>query len=391
MASPPRLLLGPRRYTCQLKRTHGKEYCLDQCPMLVSAGPYNYVRVESPADLPPADERTIDVAILDMNHGWPNLGHDSIVHAIQDAACDLAPVLEPTGLRIRALSFEVRRRHMIPEAPGGRFAIYVGTGGPGHIDPHQNDGRAEGAQGLREDPAWEPPLFALFDRIRDSPDAALIAVCHSFGVMCRWSDVAEAVLRPAAKGGKSAGILENVLTDEAMQHPWFRQFADELPDHRRLRIVDHRLYDLVAPPGPLAVGAVAIGHETRGVGGPKGEALTMVEWARDSGGVMPRIFAVNHHPEIVDRSRQMLVLRQKLERGEVTREWFDDRARVLTETYPDDDADYRLHITSDYTLMGPLRYQLYRQVRLRAAALGVSLPLHEDELLLTPQARPAGV
>ena len=82
-----------------------------------------------------------------MNHGWPNLGHDSIVHAVQDAACDLAPVLEPDGLRIRAVSFEVRQHHMIPEAPGGRFAIYVGTGGPGHIDPHQNDGRAEGAQG----------------------------------------------------------------------------------------------------------------------------------------------------------------------------------------------------------------------------------------------------
>ena len=391
MASPPRLLLGPRRYTCQLKRTYGKEYCLQECPTLRSTHRYDYVRVESPADLPPLDEATIDIAILDMNHGWPNLGHDSIVHAVQDAACDLAPVLEPTGLRIRALSFEVRQRHMIPEAPGGRFAIYVGTGGPGHIDPHQNDGRAEGAQGLREDPAWEPRLFALFDRIRDSPDTALIAVCHSFGVMCRWSDVATPVLRAAEKGGKSAGILENVLTDEAMDHPWFRQLADELPDHRRLRIVDHRLYDLVAPPGPLAAGAVAIGHETSGVGGPQGEALTMVEWARDSGGVMPRIFAVNHHPEIVDRSRQMLVLHQKLERGEVTREWFEDRARVLTETYPDDAADLRLHLTSDYTLMGPLRYQIYRQVRLRAAALGIDLPLHEDELLLTPQARPAGV
>ena len=33
---------------------------------------------------------------------------------------------------------------------------------------------------------------------------------------------------------------------------------------------------------------------------------------------MPRIFGVNHHPEIVDRSRQMLILQQKLERGEVT-------------------------------------------------------------------------
>ncbi len=63
--------------------------------------------------------------------------------------------------------------------------------------------------------------------------------------MCRWSEIAQPVLRPAEKGGKSAGVVENLLTDDAMQHPWFRQLADELPDHRRLRIVDHRLYDLI--------------------------------------------------------------------------------------------------------------------------------------------------
>jgi hypothetical protein len=106
----------------------------------------------------------------------------------------------------------------------------------------------------------------------------------------------------------------------------------------------------------------------------------MVEWARDPGGVMPRIFASNHHPEIVDRSRQMLILREKLDRGEVSREWFDERARVLTETYPDDAGDQRLHLTSDYSLMGPLRYHLYRQVRLRGERLGLRMPLHEDHV-----------
>jgi hypothetical protein len=387
MSSPPRLVLGPRRYTCQLKRTYGKEYCLQECPTLRAAHRYEYFRVEAPGDLPPRDDHKIDVAILDMNHGWPNLGHDSLVHAVQDAACDLAPVLEPVGLGIRAISFEVRRRHMIPEGPGGRFAIYLGTGGPGHIDPHRNDGRAEGTQGIHEDPAWEPRLFALFDAIRDAPESSLLAVCHSFGVMCRWSDVAEPVLRSAEKGGKSAGTLENILTDEGARHPWFGQLAGDLPDHRRLRIVDHRLYDLIAPAGPLAAGAVAIAHETRGVGGPEGDALTMVEWARDAVGAMPRIFAVNHHPEIVDRSRQMLILRQKFERGEVTREWFEDRARVLTETDTSDADDHRLHLTSDFSLMGPLRYYLVRQVRLRAAALGTPVAVHEDEMVGAPASK----
>jgi len=369
-------MFSPRRYTCALKRAHGKDFCLSECPARDPAV-YDYVRVENPEDIPAADPRVIDVAILDMNHGWPNLGHDSLVHVIKDAACDLAGVMEEGGLRIRALSYEIRRRHMIPEPPGGRFAVYIGTGGPGHIDPHKNDGAGIGSQGIDEDPAWEGPLFALFDRIRESDDAALLSVCHSFGVMCRWSGAAQPVLRSDAKGGKSAGIQENVLTEAAVQHPWFGQLATELPDHRRLRIVDHRLFDLI-PERVLPSGVTPIGYEVRGIEGPTGDAVTMIEWERDSAGTMPRVFAVNHHPEIVDRSRQMLILRQKLDRGEVDQAWFDDRARVLTETYSDDVRDQRLHLTSDFTLMGPVRYHLYRQVRQRAEALGVPVQLHED-------------
>ena len=374
----PLSLTSPRRYTCQLKRTYGKELCLQDCPSLAADDVYSYVRVESPAGLPPAEEATVDVAVLDMNHGWPNLGHDSLVHAVQDAACDLMPVLRAARLRVRALSFEVRQRGMIPEAPGGRFAVYVGTGGPGHLDPRCNDGAGDGSQGIREDPSWEGPLFALFDAIRDSGDAALLAVCHSFGVMCRWSGIARPVLRGPDKGGKSAGVLENVLTEAGAGHPWFGQLALSLPS-RRLRVIDHRLYDLIET-APPARPFLAIGRETRGVGGPVGEALTMVEWERDAGGVMPRVFAVNHHPEIVDRSRQMLILGEKLERGEVTREWYEDRARILDETYAEDAFDHRLHLTSDYTLMGPLRYHLYRQVRLRGERLRRPVDLHEEQV-----------
>jgi hypothetical protein len=374
-------MFSPRRYTCALKRAHGKEYCLQECHA-ADSGVYDYVRVEKPADIPPADPGVVDVAILDMNHGWPNLGHDSLVQVIKDAACDLAGVLASARLRIRVLSYEVRRAHMIPEAPGGRFAVYIGTGGPGHIDPNQNDGNPDGAQGVKEDPAWEPRLFALFDRIRGSDHAALLAVCHSFGVMCRWSGAARPVLRTAAKGGKSAGVQENVLTADAARHPWFSQLADELPGprHRRVRVVDHRLYDLIPAAGRPAADYTAIGYETLGVDGPMGDAVTMIEWERDRAGVMPRVFAVNHHPEIVDRSRQMLILKQKRERGEVDQDWFEDRARVLTETYSDDAGDQRLHLTSDFTLMGPVRYHLYRQVRKRAEALGRPVDLHEDSV-----------
>jgi hypothetical protein len=321
----------------------------------------------------------IDVAVLDMNHGRPNLGHDSLVHAVLDASCDLLEPLRGGGLSVRALSYDVRKSGMIPEPPGERFRLYLGTGGPGHIDPHQNDGASEESQDIREDPSWEAPLFQLFDAILADPGAALLGVCHTFGVMCRWSGAALARLRGDEKGGKSTGVLENLLTPEALRHPWFSRFARELLDSRRLRIIDNRLFDLI-PAGPLREGFVPIGHETLGVGGPGGEALTMLEFARDGAGLMPRVFGVNHHPEIVDRGRQRLILEQKRERGEVSEAWYRERADTLSHSYPDENSDRRLHVTSDYTLLAPLRYHLTRQIRLRAQALSLRVDVHEDRI-----------
>jgi hypothetical protein len=280
---------------------------------------------------------------------------------------------------VRALSFDVRRSRAIPEGPGGRFAIYLGTGGPAHIDPTLNDGVSPGSQGIREDPSWERPLFELFDAIRDDTEAALLGVCHSFGVMCRWSGAATPRLRGEAKGGKAAGVLENLLTPEALRHPWFSRLARELPDRRRLRVIDNRLFDLI-PERPLEPPALPIGYETLAPGGPAGDALTMLEFARDGAGLMPRIFAVNHHPEIVDRGRQRLILDQKRERGEVSAEWYAERAEALNRTYPDENIDRRLHVTSDYTLLGPLRYYVHRQLRLRAEALSLNVDIHEDRI-----------
>jgi hypothetical protein len=366
---------------CRNKIRHGKAFCVTDCPAVPDGGVFLYSRVEAPADVPARDDRVVDVVVLDMNHGAPNLGHDSLVHAVMDAACDLIPALEGTGLRVRVVSYDVRRGGGVPEGPDGRFALYLGTGGPGHLDPQRNDGITPWAQGIAEDPSWEPRLFALFDAVLAHPEAALLSVCHSFGVMCRWAGTAEAVLRGPDKGGKSAGILDNLLTPEAHDHPWFRRFAAELRDGRRFRVVDHRLFDLIPAAGTARVSGIPLSVETRGPGGPAGDALTMMEFAREAGGILPRVFGVNHHPEIVDLSRQLMILGQKRERGEVTEAWYEDRARALTEAYPDDNTDRRLQLTSDYTLLGPLRFYVHRQVRLRAEALGLDLDIDEDRVL----------
>jgi hypothetical protein len=374
---------------------------------------HRYVRVERPEDLPPPDPRVVDVALLDMNHGWPNLGHDSLVYSLLESDPRRFREERRSGVFVRVVSYDVRRHAMIPEPPAaGRFAIYLGTGGPGHIDPHRNDGETPGSQGLREDPSWEAPLFRLFEAIQDEGGAALLAVCHSFGVICRWLGIARPVLRGPEKGGKSSGVLENALTAEAASHPWFGRFAEAACGgggngsksngrgtgatgaagaavaiahgagaHGRLRILDNRLFDLIEEPRPLPAGALRIGYETLGVGGPPGDALTMLELARDAAGVMPRVFAVNHHPEVVERRHQLDLLESKLRRGEVSAEWVEERREILTRTYPDEDSDSRLRRTSEATLLGPLRFFLYRQLRRRAAALRLPLDLHEDQVL----------
>ncbi len=93
----------------------------------------------------------------------------------------------------------------------------------------------------------------------------------------------------------------------------------------------------------------------------------MIEFARDASGTMPRVFGVNHHPEVVDRARQMLIVDQKLERGEVSAKWVAERREALTRTFPDEDSEQLLRQTSEYTLQQPLRFHLCRQVRLRPA------------------------
>ena len=64
----------------------------------------------------------------------------------------------------------------------------------------------------------------------------------------------------------------------------------------------------------------------------------------------------------------------------MTNEWYQERVDILTRTYPDENSDQRLHVTSDYTLLGPLRYYVARQIRLRAESLGLAIDVHEDRI-----------
>jgi hypothetical protein len=316
---------------------------------------FQYVRLGT---LPPRDRRRIDVALLDMNHSWPNMGHDSLVHAVLNVSEEYQEALIEAGLTVRVISFDVRRALQLPEPPDGRFQLYLGTGGPGHLDPRLNDGVSDASQGIIEDPSWERPLFRLFDQILGHPDASLFGVCHTFGLLCRWSGAAH----PALRDVKSSGMPTNILSPEGVRHPWFSRFANALPDHRHYRVIDNRLFDLILE-GPDPYTPLAFENEERS------DAVTMMEFARDRDGDMPRMLGVNHHPEIVDREHVMTVLQEKRSHGEVSERWYEERSHTL-ENDMRGDAEQQSRLTSHFTLIAPMRYQLAKLIRARRVELG---------------------
>ena len=301
---------------------------------------FEYTRVGD--SVPAVSRDRIDVALLDMNHDWPNLGHDSLVQAVLESANHFRERLVAAKTRVRVLSFDVRKRMQLPAPPNGQFALYIGTGGPGHLDPRLNDGTASWAQGIRETDAWEAPLFRLFDSILRNERAALIGVCHTFGLMCRWSGAARAELRDV----KSSGMPWNSLTTEGIAHPWFSRFAENLPDHRHYRVIDNRLFDLRLEQKTFTT--IALESDDS-------DAVTMIEFAR-AGGV-PRVLGMNHHPEIVDRDHLRIVLEEKRAYHEVSDAWYAERKNTI-ENEMNGDAERQSRITSEYTLLAPLRAHL---------------------------------
>jgi hypothetical protein len=308
-----------------------------------------YVRVEAPGDEPAPEPGLVEVAVLDMNHGWPNLGHSSIVETLLGLANEERQRIGTDAPAFRVVSYDVRGHGAVPSVERWRYPLVVGTGGPGAIDPYQNDGVAEYSQGIVDDPSWETPLHRVFEHVTKDESSALLAICHSFGLLTRWSGFATPVLRPRAKGGKSSGVVTNVLTEKAHEHPWFSGLWSAAGGSR-IDVLDSRLYDLV-PTGRN--GVVTLAHEADGE--YAGEAVTMVELARSKDGEYPRVWGVNSHPEIGDRGRQRERLGRLEARGEVTHEWVMERRAALEAWNASAATERRLQATADYTFEAPVR------------------------------------
>jgi hypothetical protein len=90
----------------------------------------------------------------------------------------------------------------------------------------------------------------------------------------------------------------------------------------------------------------------------------MIELARDASGEMPRFIGVNHHPEIIDRDHILKVLDAKRAHGEVSDQWYDERAVTLRDLFRGE-QERQSRLTSHYTLIEPLRHHLARVIRER--------------------------
>jgi hypothetical protein len=315
--------------------------------------------VERADDEPPPVRNVLDVAVLDMHHGFANLGHASVVDRLMRIAREERTRLGAGVPGVRVVSYDVRKGCAVPSSPA-RYALVVGTGGPGALDPRENDGVSPYAQGIREDPAWEPLLWRFFDGVVAEPATALLGICHTFGLLARWAGFGVAVVRPPEKG-KSAGVVSNFLTDEARGHPWFGGLY-RASSGGRIQVLDSRLFDIL-PTGRAS--AEVLAREAT-PGDAPGDAITMAELERFADGT-PRVWAVNHHPEIGDAGEQRARLLRIAEARRVTEEWLTERLGALEAWNASSAAERRLQITSSFTFEEPVRKILSRALAERRA------------------------
>jgi hypothetical protein len=308
-----------------------------------------YARVDAPDEEPPSEANMLDVAVLDMHHGYPNLGHASIVETVLNLAHVKRQERDGQAPGVRVISYDVRGRGAVPRSPASRFRLVVGSGGPGAIDPHLNDGISPGSQGIREDPSWLVPLLRFFDDVHRTPSTSFFAICHSFGLLATWAGVAQSVFRSELKGGKSHGVVGNELTLDAHRHPFFAGFWND-NGGPEIRVLDSRLYDLIVTGRP---GAELLAFE-EAVGDAPADAVTMIEIERQRDAVLPRIWGVNHHPEIGDKGLQRERLDRMAQTGEVSDAWVVERREALEAWNHSAAAEHGLQRTSAWTFEMPV-------------------------------------
>ena len=157
-------------------RTGGSKYCVYRAPRRC-VSTHVTARVSRASLRRSAIPAVLDVAVLDMNHGWPNVGitTGSSRRSRTPRASRRPPLLPRRACRSAPISVRTSAaRCKLPDPEDDRFAIYVGTGGPGHLDPRLERRQRPRSAGRRSRiPSWEAPAVPPVRRDRRRDDAAL--------------------------------------------------------------------------------------------------------------------------------------------------------------------------------------------------------------------------
>ena len=159
--------------------------------------------------------KSIKVAILDMNAGHPNLGLQSIVEVVKDFG-------NPTTYQV----FDVRAKAEIPSLD---FDIYISSGGPG--SPFDGDGH------------WDKQYYDLVEQLWDWNKQKnvvkkhILFICYSFQMACIHFDIATIKRRKSI----SFGIFPTYKTAKGKQEALFAQLPDPF------YIADFRIWQVVQP------------------------------------------------------------------------------------------------------------------------------------------------
>lgn len=141
---------------------------------------------------------SIQVAILDMNNGNPNMGIDCLIDIILKWG-------RQKNKAIQYQVFDVRKKGEIPSL---EFDIYLSSGGPGSPLDSCHD-------------QWDQNYTKWLDEILASNKLVLL-ICHSFQIACRHFNLGNVCLRKSRQIGVLPVhcIKENSLF-EGLQDPFY--------------------------------------------------------------------------------------------------------------------------------------------------------------------------
>jgi GMP synthase-like glutamine amidotransferase len=147
------------------------------------------------------EERTIKVAVIDMNNGAPNQGMGGILTILNQYQ-------EETGLDLSTDIFDLRQKNELPDTG---YDVYISSGGPG--SPFD---------GI--DQQWEINFFKLLDDLdeynRNSAGLKkyMFLICHSFQMACRKYGFGQVSRRKSP----AFGIFPISMTTEGVQDPVYK-------------------------------------------------------------------------------------------------------------------------------------------------------------------------